>query len=202
MITHLRGKLIEKNQSSLIIDCNGVGYYLHISSYTYSSLLEEEGKEISIYTYLFIKDNQHVLYGFFERIERKIFSHLISVNGIGPSSAITLLSSLTPHEIEESISREDIEVFNQVKGIGKKTAQRIIIELKDKISIIPSTIPKKGKNVNFFDKTPIFIKKEALSALIVLGFSPKESKKVLEDILDKNPEFTVENLIKESLKKL
>ncbi|ACX83900.1 Holliday junction DNA helicase motor protein [Blattabacterium sp. (Periplaneta americana) str. BPLAN] len=202
MITHLRGKLIEKNQSSLIIDCNGVGYYLHISSYTYSSLLEEEGKEISIYTYLFIKENQHVLYGFFERIERKIFSHLISVNGIGPSSAITILSSLTPHEIKESISREDIEVFNQVKGIGKKTAQRIIIELKDKISISPSTIPKKGKNVNFFDKPPIFIKKEALSALIVLGFSPKESKKVLEEILDKNPEFTVENLIKESLKKL
>ncbi|WP_185855035.1 Holliday junction branch migration protein RuvA [Blattabacterium cuenoti] len=202
MITHLRGKLIEKNRSYLIIDCNGVGYYLHISLYTYSSLLEEEGKEISIYTYLFIKENQHVLYGFFERIERKIFSHLISVNGIGPSSAITILSSLTPHEIKESISREDIEVFNQVKGIGIKTAQRIIIELKDKISIIPSTISKKGKNVNFFDKTPIFIKKEALSALIVLGFSPKESKKVLEDILDKNPEFTVENLIKESLKKL
>lgn len=201
MITYLRGKLIEKNQSSLIIDCNGVGYFLHISSYTYSSL-EEEGKEISIYTYLFIKENQHVLYGFFERIERKIFSHLISVNGIGPSSAITLLSSLTPYEIEESISKEDIEVFNQVKGIGRKTAQRIIIELKDKISIIPSTIPKKGKNVNFFDKTPSFIKKEALSALIVLGFSPKESKKVLEDILDENPEFTVENLIKESLKKL
>ncbi|WP_185878678.1 Holliday junction branch migration protein RuvA [Blattabacterium cuenoti] len=201
MITHLRGKLIEKNQSSLIIDCNGVGYYLHISSYTYSSLLEE-GKEISIYTYLFIKENQHVLYGFFEKIERKIFSHLISVNGIGPSSAITILSSLTPYEIEESISREDIEVFNQVKGIGRKTAQRIIIELKDKISIIPSTIPKKGKNVNFFDKTPTFIKKEALSALIVLGFSPKESKKVLEEILDKNPEFTVENLIKESLKRL
>ncbi|AGD98249.1 holliday junction DNA helicase RuvA [Blattabacterium sp. (Blatta orientalis) str. Tarazona] len=202
MITHLRGKLIEKNQSSLIIDCNGVGYSLHISSYTYSSLSEEEGKEISIYTYLFIKENQHVLYGFFERIERKIFSHLISVNGIGPSSAITILSSLTPHEIEESISREDIEVFNHVKGIGRKTAQRIIIELKDKISIIPSNIPKKVKNVNFFDKTPTFIKKEALSALIVLGFSPKESKKVLEEILDKNPEFTVENLIKESLKKL
>ncbi|WP_185853008.1 Holliday junction branch migration protein RuvA [Blattabacterium cuenoti] len=202
MITHLRGKLIEKNQSYLIIDCNGVGYYLHISSYTYSSLLEEKEKEISIYTYLFIKDHQHVLYGFFERIERKIFSHLISVNGIGPSSAITILSSLTPHEIKESISREDIEGFNQIKGIGRKTAQRIIIELKDKISIIPSTIPKKGKNVNFFDKTPTFIKKEALSALIVLGFSPKESKKVLEDILDKNPEFTVENLIKESLKKL
>ncbi|WP_185862928.1 Holliday junction branch migration protein RuvA [Blattabacterium cuenoti] len=199
MITHLRGKLIEKNQSYLIIDCNGVGYSLHISSYTYSSLLEEEGKEIFIYTYLFIKDNQHILYGFFDKIERKIFSHLISVNGIGPSSAITILSSLTPYKIEESISKEDIEVFNHVKGIGRKTAHRIIIELKDKIS----TIPKKGKNVNFFDHSPSFIKKEALSALIVLGFSPKESKKVLEDILDKNPESTtVENLIKESLKKL
>ncbi|WP_185860133.1 Holliday junction branch migration protein RuvA [Blattabacterium cuenoti] len=204
MITHLRGKLIEKNQSYLIIDCNGVGYYLHISSYTYSSLLEEKGKEIFIYTYLFIKENQHILYGFFEKIERKIFSHLISVNGIGPSSAITILSSLTPYQIEESISKEDIEVFNHVKGIGIKTAHRIIIELKDKISIIPSTITtRKGKNVNLFDHPPSFIKKEALSALIVLGFSPKESKKVLEDILDKNPEFTtVENLIKESLKKL
>jgi Holliday junction DNA helicase RuvA len=199
VITHLRGKLIEKNKSYLIIDCNGIGYYIHISSYTYSSLLvEKEGEDIYIYTYLFIKENQHVLYGFFDRRERKIFSHLISVNGIGPSSAITLLSSLTPYEIEKSISEEDIEAFNRVKGIGIKTAHRIIIELKDKIP--KGIIPKKEKNVKM--NTPSVIRKEALSALIVLGFSPKESKKVLEDILDNNPEFTVENLIKESLKKL
>ncbi|WP_185849464.1 Holliday junction branch migration protein RuvA [Blattabacterium cuenoti] len=195
MITHLRGKLIDKNQSYLIIDCHGVGYYIHISSYTYDSLLEKEGKDIFIYTYLFIKENQHVLYGFFDKKERKIFSYLISVNGIGPSSAIMLLSSLTPYEIEKSISKEDIKVFNKVKGIGIKTAQRIIIELKDKIS-------KQEKNVKLLKNEPYLIKKEALSALSVLGFSPKESKKVLDDILDENPEFSVENLIKESLKKL
>ncbi|WP_185869852.1 Holliday junction branch migration protein RuvA [Blattabacterium cuenoti] len=196
MITHLRGKLIEKNKSYLIIDCHGVGYYIHISSYTYSSLLEEEGKEVYIYTYLFIKENQHVLYGFFEKIERKIFSYLISVNGIGPSSAIMLLSNLTPYEIEKYIFQEDVNVFNKVKGIGKKTAQKIIIELKDKIYI-----HKDKKNVKFLEKR-IFLKKEALSALSVLGFSIKNSNKILDDILDKNTEFSVENLIKESLKKI
>ncbi|WP_185859554.1 Holliday junction branch migration protein RuvA [Blattabacterium cuenoti] len=200
MITRLRGKLIEKNQSYLIIDCHGVGYHIHISSYTYSSLLEEEGKDICIHTYLFIKENKHILYGFFDKIERKIFSYLISVNGIGPSSAIMLLSSLTPYEIKESIYKEDIKVFEKVKGIGTKTAQRIIIELKDKLT--KEIIPKKGKNVKFLENTPYLIKKEALSALSVLGFSPQKSKKVLDNILNEHPEFSVENLIKESLKKL
>ncbi|WP_185853575.1 Holliday junction branch migration protein RuvA [Blattabacterium cuenoti] len=201
MITHLRGKLIEKNQSYLIIDCHGVGYHIHISSYTYSSLLEEEGKDICIHTYLFIKENQHVLYGFSDKIEREIFSYLISVNGIGPSSAIMLLSSLTPYEIKESISKEDIKVFNKVKGIGTKTAQRIIIELKDKFT--KEIFYKKEKNVKFLENTtPYLIKREALSALSRLGFSPQESKKVLDEILNEHPEFSVENLIKESLKKL
>ncbi|WP_185852422.1 Holliday junction branch migration protein RuvA [Blattabacterium cuenoti] len=199
MITHLRGKLTEKNQSYFIIDCHGIGYQIHISSYTYSSLLEKEGKNIFIYTYLFIKENQHVLYGFSEKKERQMFSHLISVNGIGPSSAIMLLSSMTPYEIEKSISKEDIKMFNKVKGIGPKIAKRIIIELKDKIEILP----KQGKNIKqLLEHTPYLIKKEALSALSVLGFSPQESKKVLDDILDENPEFSLENLIKESLKKL
>ncbi|WP_341665146.1 Holliday junction branch migration protein RuvA [Blattabacterium cuenoti] len=200
MITHLRGKLVEKTKSYLIIDCHGVGYHIHISSYTYSSLLEKEGKYICIYTYLFIKENKHVLYGFFDKKERKIFSYLISVNGIGPSSAIMLLSSMTPYEIEKSISKEDIKVFNKVKGIGTKTAQRIIIELKDKI--IKGIIHKKEKNVKLLENSPYLIKQEALSALSILGFSPQKSKKVLDDILEKNPEFSVENLIKESLKKI
>ncbi|WP_185851802.1 Holliday junction branch migration protein RuvA [Blattabacterium cuenoti] len=206
MITHLRGKLIEKNQSYLIIDCHGIGYYIHISSYTYSSFLNErEGKKIHIYTYLFIKENQHVLYGFFDKKERKIFSYLISVNGIGPNSAIILLSSLTPYEIEKSISIEDIETFNRVKGIGIKTAKRIIIELKDKITkvILPPKKKTENNNVKKENLFPDRIKKEALSALNVLGFSTKESKKVLDEILEQHPEFsTVENLIKESLKKL
>lgn len=202
MITHLRGKLIEKNQSYLIIDCHGVGYYIHISSYTYFSLLEKEGKDIFIHTYLFIKENQHVLYGFFDKQERQIFSYLISVNGIGPNSAIMLLSSLTPHEIAKSIYQEDAKVFHKVKGIGTKTAQRIIIELKDKIVKEKEILPKEGKNIKILENRPDLIKKEALSALSVLGFSTQESKKVLDDILDENPEFSVENIIKESLKKL
>ncbi|AGW86119.1 Holliday junction ATP-dependent DNA helicase ruvA [Blattabacterium sp. (Nauphoeta cinerea)] len=199
MITHLRGKLIEKNQSYLIIDCHGIGYYIHISSYTYFSLLEKEGKDIFIHTYLFIKENNHILYGFFDKKERQIFSYLISVNGIGPSSAIMLLSSLTPYEIEKSISKEDIKVLNKVKGIGTKIAKRIIIELKDKI--IKEIIPKKEK-IKILENTSYSIKKEALSALSVLGFSHKESQTILDDLLAKNPEFSVENLIKESLKKL
>ncbi|WP_185877065.1 Holliday junction branch migration protein RuvA [Blattabacterium cuenoti] len=202
MITHLKGKLVEKNKSYLIIDCHGVGYYINISLYTYFSL-ENKGKYICIYTYLFIKENQHVLYGFFEKKEREIFSYLISVNGIGPSSAITLLSHLTPSEIEESIYKENIKAFNDVKGIGKKISQRIVIELKDKFT--KKIGDNKNKNVIFLGKTPSFIKKEALNALNVLGFSSIESEKVLDDILNKHPkseELTVENLIKESLKKL
>ncbi|WP_185871318.1 Holliday junction branch migration protein RuvA [Blattabacterium cuenoti] len=197
MITHLRGKLVEKNQSYLIIDCHGVGYYIYISSYTYSSLKKEVGENIYIYTFLFMKENQKVLYGFFDKKERNIFSYLISVNSIGPSSAITLLSTLTPNKIEESIYKEDIKVFDKVKGIGKKTAQRIILELKDKI--IPAE--KKQNHVKIIEDVGL-IKKDALSALIVLGFSVKESEKVLDNILNKHPEFSVENLIKESIKKL
>ncbi|WP_185850618.1 Holliday junction branch migration protein RuvA [Blattabacterium cuenoti] len=197
MITHLRGKLVEKNQSYLIIDCHGVGYYIYISSYTYSSLRKEVGENIYIYTYLFMKENQNVLYGFFDKKERNIFSYLISVNSIGPSSAIRLLSTLTPKKIEESIYKEDIKVFDKVKGIGKKTAQRIILELKDKI--IPDE--KKRNHVKIIEDVGL-IRKDALSALIVLGFSVKESEKVLDNILNKHPEFSVENLIKESIKKL
>ncbi|WP_185864690.1 Holliday junction branch migration protein RuvA [Blattabacterium cuenoti] len=198
MITHLRGKLIEKNKSNLIIDCNGVGYYIYISSYTYSFFLRKEiGEHIHIYTYLFMKENQNVLYGFFGKEERNIFSYLISVNGIGPSSAIVLLSTLTPNEIEESISKENIKVFNKVKGIGNKTAQRIILELKDKFTKKIITTENKEKN-----REPNLVKKDALSALSVLGFPIQKSEKVLDNILSKHPELSVENLIKESIKKL
>ncbi|WP_185873004.1 Holliday junction branch migration protein RuvA [Blattabacterium cuenoti] len=195
MITHLRGKLIEKNQSNLIIDCNGVGYYIYISVYTYYSLSEQKnGKEIIIYTYLFTKEHKQLLYGFFDKIERKMFSHLISVNGIGPSSAINLLSYLTPNEIEQSIYKEDPEVFIKIKGIGNKTAKRIIIELKDKMD--PVIITQNTKNEYQYKQ------QEALRALITLGFSHKDSKKVLDHVINKNPKLDLENIIKESLKEL
>ncbi|WP_185868709.1 Holliday junction branch migration protein RuvA [Blattabacterium cuenoti] len=199
MITYLIGKLVEKNSSRLIIDCHGIGYHICISSHTYSFLLKQNvGEKIHIYTYLLIKESQYVLYGFFEKIERKIFSYLISVNGIGPSLAIMLLSSLTPHEIQESIYKGNVEPLNNVKGIGKKIAKRIIIELKDKISKEFT-----GKENPFKREIPHYHKKkEALRALHVLGFSSKNSEGILEDLLEKHPSYSVEHVVKEFLKKL
>ncbi|WP_185883138.1 Holliday junction branch migration protein RuvA [Blattabacterium cuenoti] len=200
MITHLRGKLVEKNKSYLIIDCHGIGYHVYISSYTYSFLIKEkEGKNVYIYTYLFIRDNQHVLYGFFQKIERKIFIYLIYVNGIGPNLAIVILSSINPYEIIECIYKEDVQSFKGVKGIGIKMAQRIIIELKEKIS---KEIHKKEKHEKLLKNESYLIKKEALSALNALGISFKNSNKILENILNNHPKFSVEDVIKEFLKKL
>ncbi|WP_185865229.1 Holliday junction branch migration protein RuvA [Blattabacterium cuenoti] len=193
MITHLRGKIIEKNKSNLIVDCWGVGYKINISLYTYY-LLKNEEKEVLIYTYLFIRENQQILYGFFDKKERKIFLYLISVNGVGPNLAILLLSSLTPYEIEKSIYEENIITFKNVKGIGNKIAQKIVIELKDKINKYYKA-EKEKKILNDH------VKKEALNALNVLGFYSKESKQLLDNIFIENPNFSVENLVKEFLKK-
>ncbi|WP_185855729.1 Holliday junction branch migration protein RuvA [Blattabacterium cuenoti] len=197
MITHLIGKLVEKTSSYLIIDCNGIGYYVCISSNTYSFFLKKKvGENVQVYTYFFIRENRYILYGFFEKKERKIFSKLITVNGIGPNLAIILLSSLTPIEIETSIYHGNIEKFNNVKGIGIKIAKRIIIELKDKIS-------KEIVNKNKIKEEILDIyykKKEALKALNVLGFSVKDSEKILNNILSKHPYFSVERVIKEFLK--
>ncbi|WP_185873512.1 Holliday junction branch migration protein RuvA [Blattabacterium cuenoti] len=197
MITHLRGKLIEKNNRYLIIDCSGIGYYLNISLYTNSLLSNKKGENICIYTYLLIKENEHILYGFFDKIERKIFIDLISVNGIGPNLAIILLSSLNPYKIIESIYRENINVFNEIKGIGKKIAHKIIIELKDKIC----KKYNKGKNLNFNEENLNFsLKKETLKVLSTLGFNDKNNNIILNNILNKNPNFSVESLVKEFIK--
>ncbi|WP_185878106.1 Holliday junction branch migration protein RuvA [Blattabacterium cuenoti] len=200
MITHLKGKLIEKNSEYLVLDCCGIGYYVHISLYTYSLLSNsknnKKGENIWIYTYLLIKENEHILYGFFDKIERKIFVDLLSVNGVGPNLAIILLSYLTPYEIIESILKEDINVFKKIKGIGKKIAYKIIIELKDKVS-------KKYKN-NLENKKNINpnLKKETLKVLITLGFNDKNNHIILDKILNENPNFSVENLVKECIKKI
>ncbi|WP_185877585.1 Holliday junction branch migration protein RuvA [Blattabacterium cuenoti] len=198
MITHLKGEIIEKNNSYIIIDCNGVGYYIHISEYTYSFLSKIKKKYICIYTYLIIREHKHILYGFFDKKERKIFSYLISVNGIGPNLSIVLLSSISPYEIEKSIYEEDIGIFNKVKGIGKKTAQKIIIELKDKICK-KSQVEYNGINIKY--DTINNVKKEALYALHVLGFSHKDCENILDDILYKIPDISVENLVKKFFEK-
>ncbi|QXP63540.1 Holliday junction branch migration protein RuvA [Polaribacter sp. HaHaR_3_91] len=193
MITQVRGRLVEKNPTEVVVDCNGVGYLLHISLNTFSSLPDDEA--IVLYTHLSIREDAHTLFGFFTKTEREVFKLLISVSGVGPSIARTMLSSMTSEEIQHAIASENVPLIQSVKGIGAKTAQRVIVDLKDKIL----------KTFNI-DEVSTFTsntnKDEALSALEVLGFNKKQSEKVISTILKENPEATVENLIKLALKNL
>ena len=193
MITQIKGRLVEKNPTYVVIDCAGVGYLLHISLNTFSSL--PEGEAITLYSHLSVKEDSQTLYGFIDKTEREIFRLLISVSGVGPSIARTMLSSMSTEEIQQAIATENIPLIQSVKGIGAKTAQRVIIDLKDKIlkTFDMDTISVIRNNTN---------KDEALSALEVLGFNRKQSDKVLNNILKEYPDATVEVLIKKALKSL
>jgi len=193
MITHLRGKLVEKNHTEIVVECGGVGYLVHISLHTYSLLPSEEA--VSIYTHLQVKEDSHSLYGFMEVSERAIFRLLISVSGIGANTARTMLSSLSPEELRDAIAASNVGTIQSVKGIGLKTAQRVIIELKDKILKIYDL----EELSNPLDNTN---KEEALSALEVLGFARKQSEKMVEKILKASPSLSVEDIIKQTLKGL
>ncbi|PHR70159.1 MAG: Holliday junction branch migration protein RuvA [Lutibacter sp.] len=193
MITHLKGKLVEKNPTYVIVECNGVGYYAHISLNTFSNLPDEEA--IFLYTYLSVKEDSNTLYGFVSKIEREIFKLLISVSGVGPSIARTMLSSMTTEEIQHAIASSDVATIQSVKGIGAKTAQRVIIDLKDKI-IKTYGIDEVSVSQSNTNKT------EALSALEVLGFTNKQSERVVDRILKEDSTMSVENLIKQALKNL
>jgi len=193
MIAHIQGKLVEKNPTDVVIDCQGVGYQIHISLHTYSLLPESE--TVKLFTYLLIKEDAHLLYGFMEKTERELFKLLLSVSGVGASTARTMLSSLHPKEIIQAIGSNDVGTLQGIKGIGSKTAQRILLDLKDKIVKIYavediSAIPY---NTN---------KEEALSALEVLGFVRKNAEKTMDKICKENPTATVEGLIKLALKML
>ncbi|WBX73829.1 Holliday junction branch migration protein RuvA [Tenacibaculum pacificus] len=193
MITQIKGKLVEKSPTNVVIDCNGVGYLLHISLQTYSLLPADEN--VLLYTHLSIRDDAHTLYGFFTKVEREIFRLLTSVSGVGPSIARTMLSSMTSEEIQQAIASENVKAIQSVKGIGIKTAQRVIVDLKDKI-------------VKLFDLDEVSItqnntnKEEALSALEVLGFLRKQADRVIGNILKETPDASVETLIKKALKNL
>ena len=193
MITHLRGKLVEKNPTEIVVECGGVGYLVHISLHTYSLLPSEEA--VSIYTHLQVKEDSHSLYGFMEVSERAIFRLLISVSGIGANTARTMLSSLSPEELRDAIAASNVGTIQSVKGIGLKTAQRVIIELKDKILKIYDLeeLSTPLDNTN---------KEEALSALEVLGFARKQSEKMVEKILKASPSLSLEDIIKQTLKGL
>jgi Holliday junction DNA helicase RuvA len=193
MITHIEGKLVEKNLTDVVIDCNGIGYLLHISLHTYSQIPDLE--KLKLYTYLLIREDSHTLYGFSSVAEREIFKLLISVSGVGASTARTMLSSLTPKQVREGIAVGDVALIQSIKGIGAKTAQRVILDLKDKIlkvyDIDEVSLSKNNTS-----------KEEALSALEVLGFNRKQSERIIDKIITNNPEANVETIIKEALKNL
>ena len=193
MITHIQGKLTEKNPTHVVIDCNGVGYMLNISLHTYSQI--PDGEHLKLYTHLQVKEDSHTLYGFSSLAEREIFRLLISVSGIGASIARTMLSSLTPKQIKEGIASGDVPLIQSIKGIGAKTAQRVILDLKDKIlkiyDIDEVSVSKGNTN-----------KDEALSALEVLGFVKKQAERVVDKIMVAQPDADVETIIKQALKNL
>lgn len=193
MITYLNGKLVEKNPANVVLECNGIGYYVHISLQTYSKIGNQE--ICKIYTYLSIKEDSHTLYGFADIQERELFKQLISVSGVGTNTARMMLSSMTSSELVSSIASNNVTSLTSIKGIGGKTAQRIILDLKDKIL---KTSDKLDNKSGLMNNT---IKNEALSALVVLGFDKKMAESSLTKILLKEPTITnVEELIKKSLK--
>ena len=193
MITHIQGRLVEKNPTDVVIDCNGVGYFINISLHTFSELPTSENAKL--FTHLLIRDDAHTLYGFSGVAEREIFRLLISVSGVGASTARTMLSSLAPEQVLDAIAQNDIATIQSVKGIGAKTAQRVVLDLKDKILKVYglSSISTETSNTN---------KNEALSALETLGFVRKQSEKVVDAIVKENPQASVEMIIKQALKNL
>ncbi len=193
MITHIQGKLSEKHPTHVVIDCNGVGYMLNISLHTFSQIPDAE--HLKLFAHLQVKEDSHTLYGFSSLAEREMFRLLISVSGIGASTARTMLSSLTPQQVREGIAGEDVALIQSIKGIGAKTAQRVIIDLKDKVLKIYDldevSVAKDNTN-----------KDEALSALEVLGFAKKQAERVVDKIVKAQPDANVETIIKQALKNL
>ncbi|MFC2087295.1 Holliday junction branch migration protein RuvA [Bacteroidota bacterium] len=193
MFDFISGDVIESNPAFVIIENKGIGYFVHISVNTYSKI--QHATQYKLYIQQVIREDAHLLYGFAEKSERELFRNLISVSGIGANTARMMLSSITTQELQTAIIHENINLIKSIKGIGTKTAQRVIIELKDKLikaelseELIPSS-----------DNT---LKEEALSALVMLGFNKKPSEKVVNELLRENKEITVEELIKKALKVL
>jgi len=193
MITQIKGRLIDKTPTNVVVDCNGIGYFIHISLHTFSQIPDSES--VTFYTHLLVRDDAHTLYGFSSLVEREIFRLLISVSGVGASIARTMLSSLSPKQVMEAIASNDLTTIQSVKGIGSKTAQRVVIDLKDKIIKVYGLddVLAVSSNTN---------KNEALSALETLGFARKQIEKICDKIIAQQPDATVETIIKLALKNL
>lgn len=189
MIGQLNGEIIERNPTELIVECGGVGYEVKISLNTFSALPKES--KLRLYTRFIVREDAQILYGFVEKIEREMFNHLISVSGIGPNTAMIMLSSLIPEEIASAIQNEDVKTIQGIKGIGAKTAQRVIVDLKDKMLKMAFST----ENIFNVGNTN---QSDALTALVSLGFDKKSAEKAIDKV--SSGEDSVEKLIKDALK--
>ena len=193
MITYIKGKLVHKDPTYIVIDVQGIGYHINISLTTYSAIKNVES--CMLHTYLHIKEDGHTLFGFSNEVEKKVFLQLISISGVGPSTGLMVQSSLSANELQNAIINEDVATIQSVKGIGAKTAQRIILELKDKLKregIVQSEESSSSYNT---------VRSEALSALITLGINKNVAEKTVDKILkNSGNEVTLEELIKLALK--
>ena len=197
MIAYIEGKLAHKDPTFVVVDVQGIGYHIRVSLHTFSQLKDLE--RVKIHTFLHIKEDAHTLFGFADLMEKEMFLHLTSISGIGPGTALVVLSSMNPIELKEAIAREDVKTIQSVKGIGLKTAQRVILELKDKMkkdALLAGSDSKQNFAVSHNS-----IRSEALTALITLGFTKTVAEKNLDLILKGNSNsFTLEDLIKQALK--
>ncbi|TDG37750.1 Holliday junction branch migration protein RuvA [Pedobacter changchengzhani] len=194
MYAYIDGKLVHKNPTYVVVEAGGIGYHINISLNTYSLLADAE--RCKLYTWLYVKEDAHTLYGFAEEGERRLFLHLISVSGIGPNTGRMILSSITPDEIQSAIVHADLPLIQRVKGLGAKTAQRLVLELQDKLK-------KEGSDSLISVPKHNTVKDEALSALVMLGFTKQTTEKTIDQILKVTEgTLSVEQLIKQALKKL
>ena len=195
MIEYIKGAIAELNPAYVVIDNHGMGYMMNISLSTYDALARvEAGADVLLYTYEAIREDAYLLYGFMTKKEREAFLLLISVSGVGPNIARMILSSMSVEEFSQAIANNNVAMFKTVKGVGGKTAQRIIVDLKDKIKVADDTLLKQtGQPTGeVFD--------EALAALVMLGFSQQTSNKALKSLFSSHPTLTVEQAIKQALK--
>lgn len=202
MLTYIEGRLVEKNPSFAIIDCNGMGYYLHITVNTFSKISPGtlSGEKCKLLTHVVVNamDYSQTLYGFFDEQERTVFRSLLSVSGVGAATARMVLSALSPQEVQQAVLSGNVSVFRSIKGIGEKTAQRIIVDLNGKLSLVGISNPDQQTGGELHNK----IREESLKALLTLGFAKHLSEKAIDKILALKPDLSVDMVVKEALKNL
>lgn len=195
MITHLRGQLEEISPAHIVVDCGGVGYYAHISLNTYSKL--KDSKSVMVFIQHVVREDAELLYGFADKTEREVFKLLTAVSGIGPASARMILSAMTAEEVQRNIANGDVRAFKAIKGIGEKSAQRLIVDLRDKVVNVSVDLSQNP------DGSPAAVKSETLAALLALGFAKPQAEKALDKAIhDANNLETTEKLLKVTLKYL